>query len=63
MSRTIVRDLSNYDLTINYHYGKANEVADALNQKFIGTLAILQGLPKDFTKEVVDFKLVIVCGR
>ena len=55
--------LTDYDFTIHYHLGKANKVADALSQKSIGTLAMLQGLPKELLKEIMDFKLVIVCGR
>ena len=55
--------LSNYNLTINYHPGKANKAADTLSQKSIGTLAMLQGLPNELAKEIVDFELVIVYGR
>ena len=55
--------LTDYDFTIHYHLGKANKVADALSRKSIGTLAMLQGLPKELLKEIMDFKLVIVCGR
>ena len=54
--------LTDYEFTIHYHPRKANKVADALNQKSIGTLAMLQGLPKELLKEIVDFELVIVCG-
>ena len=55
--------LSDYDLTINYHLGKANKVVDTLSQKSTGTLAILQGLPKKLAKEIVNFELVILYGR
>ena len=54
--------LTDYEFTIHYHPRKENKVADALNQKSIGTLAMLQGLPKELLKEIVDFELVIVCG-
>ena len=55
--------LNNYDFTINYHPDKANKIADALSQKSTDNLAMLQGLPKELVKEIVDFKLVIVNGR
>ena len=54
--------LTDYEFTIHYHPGKANKVADALSQKSVGTLAMLQGLPKELLNEIIDFKLVIVCG-
>ena len=54
--------LTDYEFTIHYHLGKVNKVADALSQKSIGTLAMLQGLPKKLLKEIIDFELVIVCG-
>ena len=55
--------LTDYDFTIHYHPEKANKVVDALSRKSIGTLAMLQGLPKELLKEIMDFELVIVCGR
>ena len=33
--------LKDYDLTISYHPGKVNVVADALSKKFAGNLATL----------------------
>ena len=42
---------------------EGEKVADVLSRKSIGTLAILQGLPKELLKEIMDFELVIVCGR
>ena len=54
--------LPDYKFTIHYHLGKANKVADALSHKSIGTLAMLQGLPKELLKEIINFELVIVCG-
>ena len=55
--------LTYYDFTIHYHPGKANKVAGALSWKSIGTLAMLQGLPKELLKGIMDFALVIVGGR
>ena len=55
--------LTDYDFTIHYHRGKGNKVADALSRKSIGTLAMMQGLPKELLKEIMDFELVIVCRR
>ena len=39
--------LTDYEFTIHYHPEKVNKVADALSRKSIGTLAIMQGLPKE----------------
>ena len=55
--------LNDYDFTINYHPSKANKVADALNQKSTGNVAMLRGLSKELIKEIVDFGLVIVSGK
>ena len=46
---------TDYDFTIHYHLGKANKVADALSQKSIRTLAMLEGLPKELLKEIKNF--------
>ena len=55
--------LTDCDFTIHYHPGKANKVADALGQKPTGTLAVLQRLPKELFKKIVDFDLLIVCEK
>ena len=55
--------LNDYDFTINYHLGKANQVVDALRQKSTGNLAMFSGLSKKLIKEIVDFGLIIVSGR
>ena len=54
--------LTDYDFTIHYHPRKANKVADVLSRKSIRTLPMLEGLPKELLKEIIDFELVIVCG-
>ena len=49
--------LSDYDLDIHYHPGKANRVADASSRKSAGTLMAIQGLPRELQKEIQDFNL------
>ena len=35
--------LKDYDCTIQYHFGKANVVVDALSRKSVGFMAYLRG--------------------
>ena len=55
--------LIDYNFTIHYHPRKANKIVDALSRKPTGTIAMLQRLPKELLREIVDFDLVIVCGK
>ena len=55
--------LSDYDIDIQYHPGKANNVADALSQKTYDTLAVMRMLPRELAKEIKDFEIVIIQGK
>ena len=55
--------LSNYDIDIQYHLGKANKVADVLSQKNYDTLAVMRMLPGELAKEIKDSEIVIVQGK
>ena len=55
--------LSDYDIDIQYHPGKANKVADALSRKTYDTVAVMRMLPGELAKEIKDSEIVIVQGR
>ena len=55
--------LSEYDIDIHYHPGKANKVADALSRKTYDTLAVMRMLPGELANEIKDFEIVIVQGK
>ena len=55
--------LSDYDIDIQYHPGKANKVADALSRKIYDTLAVMRMLPGELAREIKDFEMMIVQGR
>ena len=55
--------LSDYDIDIQYHPGKANKVADALSRKTYDTLAVMRMLLGELANEIKDFEMVIVQGR
>ena len=55
--------LSDYDIDIQYHPGKANKVADALSRKTYDTLAVMRMLLGELAREIKDFEIVIVQGR
>ena len=55
--------MSDYDVDIQYHPGKANKVADTLSRKTYDTLAVMRMLPIELAKEIKDSKMVIVQGR
>ena len=55
--------VKDYDCEILYHPGKANRVADALNQKSTNTLMSLQVLPKELQDEVCSSGLEILVGK
>ncbi len=44
--------LKDYDCTIQYHPGKANVVADALNKKFSGSLAHISAVRRSLIQKV-----------
>ncbi|RVW27201.1 Transposon Tf2-2 polyprotein [Vitis vinifera] len=44
--------LKDYDCIIQYHPGKANVVADALNRKLVGSLAAIRGCQRQLLKEL-----------
>ena len=52
--------VKDYDLGINYHPGKANVVADALNRKPVSLNTIMESLPPELQKEIAQLNLVIV---
>ena len=54
--------LSDYDIDIQYHPGKANKVADALSRKTYDTLVVMRKLPRELAKEIKDTEIVIVHG-
>ena len=49
--------LEDYDLTLHYHPGKANVVANALNRKSRGALAIIASQEWKMLKTVGQFGL------
>jgi len=51
--------MKNYDLTIHYHPGKANVVADALNRKSRGSLAALLTSQASLLKELVKMQIEV----
>ena len=55
--------VKDYDCVINYHPGKANVVADALNRKTIGNLSILQGTSISLRNKIQKFDLELVLKR
>ncbi|RVX00153.1 Retrovirus-related Pol polyprotein from transposon 17.6 [Vitis vinifera] len=44
--------LKDYDCIIQYHPGKANVVADALNRKLVGSLAAIRGYQRQLLEEL-----------
>lgn len=44
--------LNNYEMSVHYHSGKANIVADALSRVFIDSMALIDDGKKVLTKEV-----------
>ena len=44
--------LSDYDIDIHYHLGKANKVADVINRKTYDTLAVIRMLQENWQKKL-----------
>ena len=55
--------VKDYDCEIMYHPGKANQVADALSQKFTATLMSIQELPYSLQKEINSLELELIVGQ
>jgi len=51
--------MKDYDLTIHYHPGKANVVADALSQKAGGSLAALLTQHASLLKEIEKMQIEV----
>ena len=49
--------MEDYDFTLHYHHGKANVVADALNQNSRGVLASVASLEWRMLEVVGQFRL------
>jgi len=52
--------VKDYDLGINYHPGKANVVADALNRKPANLNAQMESLPHELQEDIAQLNLVII---
>jgi len=51
--------MKDYDITIHYHPGKANVVADALSQKFSGSLAALITKQPELLKDLERLQMEV----
>ena len=51
--------LKDYDLTISYHPGKANLVADALSKKSVGNLATLLTTQKHILEDLRKMRIEV----
>ena len=52
--------LSNYDIDIQYHLGKANKAIDVLSQKTYDILIVMRMLPRELAREIKDYEIAIV---
>ena len=52
--------IKDYEMTLHYHPGKANVVADALSQKSYANTLVSTGLPKDLADDLRELRLEIV---
>ena len=52
--------IKDYDLSLQYHPGKANVVADALSRKLYVNGLTVGELPEDLCKAFKDLKLEVV---
>ncbi|XP_073067269.1 uncharacterized protein [Primulina eburnea] len=60
MQREWVELLKDYDLTINYHLGKANKVTDALSRRDIGSVNISALSAQPCLIETIQLKVNII---
>ena len=47
--------LNDYDMSVLYHPGKANVVADSLSQMTMGSISLLNEAKKDLAREVLGW--------
>ena len=55
--------VKDHDCKIMYHLGKANRVADTLNQKSTATLMTIQGLTCSLQREINSLELELIVGQ